>query len=227
MAINAKGDSLSRNLKARPKNGPCWHSPFSWECGESSLVSPGVESCRFRCAAHRGEKSAARAARSQYFGFPVDLRLVIGVAALLLLSLLSTSCRSIPLLPPADFSAPGWRVIQGQAVWKPPNSKTELAGELLFATNCNGNVFVQFSKTPFPLATAQVASGRWQIEFGTGGRSWRGSGKPPVNVVWFQLPRTLAGGGVARGWRFKSAATNTWHLENFRTGETLEGELFP
>ncbi len=95
------------------------------------------------------------------------------------------------------------------------------------ATNTNGNVLVQFSKPPFPLATAQVAGGRWQIEFGADEHRWSGTGQPPARFVWFQLPRALAGQGVARGWQFKPVATNTWRLENSRTGETLEGGFFP
>ena len=81
-------------------------------------------------------------------------RFIFKVAALLLL--LCAGCATPPL-PPADFSAPGWRVQQGQAVWKPSSSRPELAGDLLLATNVNGNFFVQFSKMPFPLATAQVS----------------------------------------------------------------------
>src|SRR5688572_9619670 len=83
----------------------------------------------------------------------------------ILLLLLWAACRSLPPLPPADLSAPGWHVQQGQAIWKPTKSRQELAGELLFATNSAGDFFVQFSKSPFTLATAQMMSGQWQIEF--------------------------------------------------------------
>ena len=135
-------------------------------------------------------------------------------------------CRSIPRLPPADFSAPGWKVQQGQAVWKPTKARPELAGELLFVTNTDGNCFVQFTKTPFPLATAQVVGDRWQIEFGAGEHSWGGRGQPPARFVWFQLPRALAGQNLNRNWKFGSCTNDVWRLENLRTGETLEGEFF-
>jgi len=69
-----------------------------------------------------------------------------------LLLILGAGCRTANPLPPADFSAPGWRVQQGQAVWKPSASRPELAGDLLLATNVNGNMFIQFSKMPFPVA---------------------------------------------------------------------------
>src|SRR5262249_4825437 len=106
--------------------------------------------------------------------------------------LVGAGCRSMPPLPPSDFSAPGWRVQQGQAVWKPTKQKPELAGELLLATRPNGNFFIQFTKTPFTLATARQADDRWQIDFGAGDHSWRGRGAPPARFIWFQLPRALA-----------------------------------
>ena len=143
------------------------------------------------------------------------------------LAVIVTSCRTAPPLPPADFSAPGWRVQQGQAVWKLSSNRPELAGDLLLATNVNGKFFVQLSKIPFPLATAQISGNQWQIEFGADKFSWRGNGTPPSRFVWFQLPRALLGENLNGNWQFKNATTNSWRLENPRTGETLEGEFFP
>ena len=74
-------------------------------------------------------------------------------AGIALVLLLGVSCRTASPLPPADFSAPGWRVQQGQAVWKPTKTKPELAGELILATRTNGDFLVQFTKTPFTLAS--------------------------------------------------------------------------
>jgi hypothetical protein len=136
-------------------------------------------------------------------------------------------CRTAQPLPPADFSAPGWRVQQGQAVWKPLKNKTELAGELLLATNGSGSFFVQFSKTPFPLAMAQVAGERWEIVFGPGEHAWRGRGQPPGRFAWFQLSQALAGESLPRDWKFSRIESHVWRLENARTGETLEGEFHP
>ena len=151
-------------------------------------------------------------------------------AALALLALgimLCGSCRTAPPLPPADFSSPGWRLQQGQAVWKPSKNRPELAGDLLLATNADGNCVIQFSKNPFTLATAQVAGGAWQIEFGAGGYLSRGQGAPPARFTWFQLPRALAARGPGRPWRFTRRADGSWRLENTRTGESLEGVFFP
>ena len=145
----------------------------------------------------------------------------------LLLAAFICGCRTAPPLPPADFSAPGWRVQQGQAIWKPSASRPELAGDLLLATNANGNFFIQFSKIPFPLASAQVSGDQWRIEFGADKFSWHGSGPPPNRFTWFQLPRALLGAHVLGDWKFTRVETNSWRLENPQTGETLEGEFFP
>jgi hypothetical protein len=139
--------------------------------------------------------------------------------------MLCVSCRTVPSLPPADFSSPGWQLRQGQAVWKPPGGRPELAGDLLLAVNTNGSYVIQFSKTPFTLASAQVADGRWQIELA--GHSWRGQGAPPRRFLWFQLSRGLAGLTAATPWRFTSRADHSWRLDNAGTGEFLEGQFFP
>jgi hypothetical protein len=153
------------------------------------------------------------------------LKKIIYFALLVLFS--CAGCRTMPPLPPADFSAPGWRVQQGQAIWKPSSSRPELAGDLLLATNVNGNFFIQFSKIPFPLATAQISGDQWQIEFGADKFSWHGRGSPPNRFSWFQLPRALLGGNLDGNWKFIRVETNSWRLENPRTGESLEGEFFP
>ena len=148
------------------------------------------------------------------------------LTGLLLLLGLGTSCQTKVPLPPANLSAPGWHVQEGQAIWKPTQKRPELTGELLLATNLNGGFFVQFAKPPFTLATAQVAGRRWQIEFGSGDYSRRGAGQPPARFVWFHLPEALAGASPGCDWRFERVATNSWRMENGRTGEELEGAFF-
>jgi hypothetical protein len=139
----------------------------------------------------------------------------------------AAGCRTPAPLPPADFSAPGWRVQQGQALWKPPKARDELAGELICATNANGNCFVQFSKNPFPIATARIAGPRWQMAFGTANHLWSGEGPPPARLVWFQLPRALAGAMPPGAWQFEHLRDSWWRLANPLTGESLEGRFFP
>ncbi len=152
--------------------------------------------------------------------------LSLGVLTVLT-ALICAGCRTARPLPSADFSAPGWTVRQGEAVWKPSSRRSELTGDLLLATNANGDCFVQFSKIPFPLATAQVAGGQWQIEFGANKYSWHGHGAPPARFSWFLLPRALLGAGPGGNWRFTRPDTYSWRLENPRTGESLEGEFSP
>jgi hypothetical protein len=144
-----------------------------------------------------------------------------------LLLIFCAGCRTSPPMPPADFSAPGWRVQQGQAVWKPSQNRPEFAGDLLLATNANGNFFLQFSKMPIPLVTARVSGDRWQIEFGADKFSWHGHGNPPNRFAWFQLPRALLDISIGANWQFTRVEASFWRLENARTGESLEGEFFP
>jgi hypothetical protein len=136
-------------------------------------------------------------------------------------------CRTATPLPPADFSAPGWHVQQGQAVWKFSPGSPELTGDLLLATNVNGNFFIQFSKTPFPLATAQVAGDEWRIELGADKYSRQGRGPAPNRFAWFELPRALLEPNPGGDWQFVRLETNSWRLKNSHTGETLEGGFFP
>lgn len=141
--------------------------------------------------------------------------------------MVGTGCRTAPPWPSADFSAPGWHVQPGQAVWKPSANRSEIAGDLLLATNANGNIFIQFSKMPFPVVTAQVAGDRWQIEFGADKHTWHGHGTPPERFSWFQLPAALAGETTRGNWRFVNPTPDSWRLENPRAGEILEGGFFP
>jgi hypothetical protein len=149
-----------------------------------------------------------------------------GLALCALGLLFCVSCRTANSLPPADFSSPGWRLRQGQAVWKPSASRPELAGELLLAVNTNGSYVIQFSKTPFTLASAESMDGRWQIDFGSGRHSWHGRGQPPRRFAWFQLSRILAGTPASAPWKFTGRADDSWRLENAGTGEFLEGRFF-
>ena len=139
--------------------------------------------------------------------------------------MLLASCRTNHPLPPADFSAPGWRLRQGQAVWKPSKVRPELTGDLLLAVNTNGNYVVQFSKTPFNLAAAEVVESRWQIQLAR--HAWRGRGTPPKQFLWFQLARALDGKLTDPPWRFIRQPDQSWKLNNPSTGEFLEGQFFP
>ena len=143
------------------------------------------------------------------------------------LALAAISCRTIPPLGPADLSQPGWHIRQGQAVWKPPGARPELSGELLFAANDDGDVFIQFSKSPFALVTAQTSNHRWHIEFGSVNYSAGGIGQPSDRFSWFELSPALGGAPLRSPWHFERTSATNWKLSNLRTGETLEGYLSP
>jgi hypothetical protein len=135
-------------------------------------------------------------------------------------------CKTSAPLPPQNLSAPGWTVLRGQAVWKPPHNRPEIAGDLVMATNANGNFFIAFQKTPFVLATAQVEDQQWEIRFGDDKYAWRGGGVPPDKFIWFQLPRVMLDKNATDDWKFDRESGNLWRLQNPNTGEALEGEFF-
>ncbi|HLP78705.1 MAG TPA: hypothetical protein VK327_17505, partial [Candidatus Paceibacterota bacterium] len=111
-----------------------------------------------------------------------------GAFLLALLIFAAVGCQTTPLLPPANLSAPGWKTFQGQAIWRAKRDAPEIAGEILLATNSNGRMFVQFTKTPFPFVIAQTTTNTWQIESPAQNRTYAGHGSPPLRLIWFQLP---------------------------------------
>jgi hypothetical protein len=145
-----------------------------------------------------------------------------GLGALLLVLFAATGCRTVSPLAPANLSEPGWTVRQGQAVWQSGKERPEIAGELLLATKLNGDAFVQFSKTPFPLVIAQQATNHWQVQFPTENKRYSGFGTPPGRLIWFPLAQALAGKLPPDKWSWYQDA-NGWRLENRATKERLEG----
>ena len=144
------------------------------------------------------------------------------VLSLLLLLLAAGGCRTLPPLPPVNLSQPGWTVRQGQAIWRPAGTSTELAGEILVATRTNGAAFLQFSKSPFPLVVAQQNSNEWQIEFSTENKRYSGRGNPPSRLIWLWLGRMLLGEPAPKKWSWR-VDNDGWRLENRVTGEAVEG----
>ena len=147
---------------------------------------------------------------------------VFGTLALCALAL--TACHTLPDLPRANLSEPGWTVQQGQALWTPKRNATEIAGELVVATRSDGRTLLQFIKTPFPLVIAQTTSNLWQIEIPPQNRVVAGRGTPPSRAGWLQLARALSGKPVAPAWHFGRDGSD-WRLENPRSGEVVSGYL--
>jgi hypothetical protein len=149
-----------------------------------------------------------------------------GVNAALRLLLLSltvalSGCATMPKLPAIDTSAPGWKVRQGQALWRSKSNAPEIAGEIVLATNSNGGAFVQFLKNPIPLVTAQVTPKQWQIEFVPEKRNFSGPGKPPKQLLWLHLLGGLQSITPPPPLEFAKTADGGTRIENKRTGERI------
>ena len=125
-----------------------------------------------------------------------------------------------------NLAEPGWRVLQGQAVWTLPHGRSEIAGEVLVALGPNDRSLVQFSKSPFTLVVGQTTARRWEVEFPPQRKRYAGPGTPPKRVLWLYLPRLLAGKTAPAQWTWKNSEGN-WVLSNPVTGEKLEGFLAP
>jgi hypothetical protein len=117
--------------------------------------------------------------------------------------------------------------LQGQAVWRPKSTAPEIAGDLLVATNVDGRTFVQFTKTPLPIAVGQTTTNSWKIHFVPNDKTYSAHGHPPGKIVWLHLPKDLAGAKPPRFWHFTQKEGGSWLLQEHFTGESLEGYLTP
>ena len=149
------------------------------------------------------------------------------LCALVALMFSLLGCRTLPPLPAVNLSEPGWKTRQGEVVWRSKKDAPEISGELLIATNPDGRSLVQFTKTPIPFVVAQTTSNAWQIHFVPNNQTHAGRGNPPIQLLWLYLPRCLNGATPPRFLHWQRLANDGWHLENYLTGEFLEGYLNP
>jgi len=148
---------------------------------------------------------------------------VASLFGLVLLLAVTNGCLTLyHPLPAVNLREPGWSVHQGQAVWKLPGGKHDIAGDVMVATDPQGRSFVQFSKSPFPLVIAQTTSSRWQVEFPAQNKRYSGPGSPPKRLIWLYLPLVLSGKAPPHGWIWTNSGSN-WRLHNPATGEEVEG----
>jgi hypothetical protein len=126
-----------------------------------------------------------------------------------------------------NAAGPGWRVQQGQALWRPQRGLPEFGGDLVLASDDAGRCLIQFDKTPMAILSAQTTSNRWLIKFPPQQMSFSGSGPGPMRFSWLYLHPALAGEKLPSALHFESKPDGGWRLENSRTGETLEGFLSP
>jgi hypothetical protein len=160
---------------------------------------------------------------------PIEGRLLRPLlwSALLTVTMLSPGCRTGPETTLFTVSGPGWRVQQGQALWRPRQKSPELGGDLVVASHADGRCVVQFSKTPLPLVLAQTTGTNWLIQFPPQQMGFIGGGSGPTRFPWLYLRPALAGEPLPSPLRFERRPDGNWRLENTRTGETLEGFLAP
>ena len=153
--------------------------------------------------------------------FGASARRILARAATLAVFFALTACRTPPI-PKANLSEPGWKIFQGQAVWKSNRDAPEISGEILLAEKSDGENFVQFTKTPFPFAIAQSTTNAWRLEIPMQNKSYAAPGRTPSRVIWFQLARAVAGQPLKKPWTWRESEDD-WRLENSATGQSLAG----
>ncbi len=147
--------------------------------------------------------------------------------ALLAVLMLPAGCRTAREAPLFTATGPGWRVREGQALWKAGRHFPELGGELVVASHADGRCVIEFSKTPMPLVLAQTSRTNWFVQFTSWRKSFNGRWPPPARLAWLYLPAALSGDALPSELRFRPKPDGGWRLENTRSGETVEGFLGP
>ena len=184
---------------------------------------------RSNLTAEDGQKSAKmgdrnRVRRSVTLSGPAPARregaTLIFVGLILLFSL--AGCRTAPApLPAINLSEAGWKLRDGQALWRSAKDAPEIAGEVTLALHPDGRSWVQFTKTPLPFLSAEITKEGWRIEFIPERRVFFGRGVPPARLLWLHLARALNGLAPPAPLRFEKSADGGGRLENRSTGETL------
>ena len=105
-------------------------------------------------------------------------------SALLSVAMLSAGCCTAGKTPLFTASGPGWRVQEGQAIWRPRRGFPELGGDIVMASDAGGRCFIQFAKTPMALVCAHTTRTNWLIQFPAGNMSFTGRRQPPTRFAW-------------------------------------------
>jgi len=133
-------------------------------------------------------------------------------------------CGTLSEVTPVELSEPGWRLREGQAVWRPP-SRPEIAGELVLATHMDGRVWLNFSKPPFTIFTASSDDKFWQIEFPQLGKKRSGRSPSPSRFLWLHLPWLLEDEPPPSSWKSERSQVGRWTFKNLKTGEFILVDL--
>ena len=124
-------------------------------------------------------------------------------------------------------SGPGWKIQEGQALWRPRRGIPELGGDIVMASHADGRCVVQFIKTPLPLVLAQTSRTNWLIQFPPRQMGFMGRGAPSRYFAWLHLHAALEGEAIPAGFHFEQKPGGGWRLENPGSGETVDGFLAP
>jgi len=146
---------------------------------------------------------------------------------LLAMVLVSAGCRTAGESPLFTTNGPGWRVQEGQALWRPRRGLPELGGDIVMASNDDGCCLIQFAKTPLTLLVAQTTRTNWLIEFPGNRMHFAGRHSPSTHFAWLYLHPALDGDSLPAGFKFERKPDGGWRLENSRSGESVEGFLTP
>jgi hypothetical protein len=130
-------------------------------------------------------------------------------------------------IPRLSAGGSGWKVQQGQAIWKAGRGRPELGGDLILATTAADVSIINFSKTPLPIINGQRTGTNWLVEFPAKKWTFGGGGEPPKRFGWLYLPDALAGRPIPERFHFEQKPDGTWRLENTRSGEVIAGYLLP
>jgi hypothetical protein len=150
----------------------------------------------------------------------------LGLALLASLPLCS-GCRTPKESDLFTTTGPGWRVQEGQALWRPRRGMPELGGDVVMASHADGRCVVQFIKTPMSLVLAQTSPTNWLIEFPPRQMGFMGRGSPPRRFAWLYLHAALEGDSLPSSYRFQHKPDGRWQLQNISSGESVEGFLGP
>ena len=124
-------------------------------------------------------------------------------------------------MPEVDLEDPEWTIWEGQALWTPRSDLSAVAGDLIVARNADRDVLISFSKSPFPIFTAQTSGRLWRIDFVDKGRSYYGIGRPPKKFIWFLFPDLIQGAPAPKHWDIRNVEEGEWSISHRKTGETI------
>lgn len=137
-------------------------------------------------------------------------------------------CGTLVPLQTMNRGEEGWKLQQGQGIWKGENAADELVIGFALATHPDGRAQLQVFKEILLLATVQIGSSHWVVDEPL--RKRRVSGRvvdgealrPPTREAWLQLVLGLSGSTIDGAWKLERNGTERVLFQNSATGERME-----